>query len=67
MSKAVMPWESAREMMEFVGREEGSMLYCVLKVAVPQMSGGRRVERGGCVGGIVGIEGKCAFRGEKEL
>lgn len=43
------------------------MLYCVLKVAVPQMSGGRRVERGGCVGGIVGIEGKCAFRGEKEL
>ena len=61
-----MPWERARDIMECVGSAEGSMLYCVLKVAVPQMRGGRRVERGGWVGGIVRV-GKCASRGGKEL
>jgi hypothetical protein len=30
------------------------VLYWLLKVAVPQTRGGRVVERGGCVGGILG-------------
>jgi hypothetical protein len=41
--------------MELVGRLKGSVLYCVLKVAVPQIKGGMTVDRGGCVGGILGL------------
>ena len=39
-------------MMEFVGRRETSRLYWLLKVAVPQIRGGRIVESGGWIGGI---------------
>jgi hypothetical protein len=31
------------------------VLYWVLKVAVPQIKGGMTVDRGGCVGGILGV------------
>lgn len=41
-------------MIAFVGSEETSVLYWLLKVAVPQIRGGRMVERGGVVGGIFG-------------
>ena len=39
--------------MEVVGMEDIDVLYCVLKVAVPQIRGGRMVERRGWVGGIL--------------
>jgi len=55
VSKAVTPSESARAMIAFVGSEETSVLYWLLKVAVPQIRGGRMVERGGVVGGILGV------------
>jgi hypothetical protein len=42
--------------MELVGRLNGSVLYWVLKVAVPQIKGGRIVDKGGCVAGIFGLE-----------
>lgn len=54
MSKAVTPRARARVTIAFVGREETSALYRLLKVAVPQIRGGRMVERGGCVDGILG-------------
>jgi len=47
-----MPRERAWLIMALVGREKGSVLYWELKVAVPQIRGGRRAERGGWVGGI---------------
>jgi hypothetical protein len=37
-----------------VGREETSVLYRLLKVAVPQIRGGRMVDSGGCIDGIPG-------------
>ncbi len=40
-------------MMAFVGTEAAEALYWLLKVAVPQIRGGRIVERGGWVGGIL--------------
>ena len=40
-------------MMALVGREATSLLYWLLKVAVPQIRGGRMVERGGWVCGIL--------------
>lgn len=55
MSKAETPSERARVMMAFVGSEETSVLYWLLKVAVPQIRGGRIVERGGWVGGILTV------------
>jgi len=47
-------------MMRVVGRAKGSVLYWLLKVAVPQMRGGRVVERG-WVGGILEVEDSCSF------
>jgi hypothetical protein len=43
------------------------VLYWLLKVAVPQIRGGRMVERGGVVGGIFGgwLESSFAPRVEK--
>jgi hypothetical protein len=55
VSKARIPKAKAREIMELVGRLKGSLLYWVLKVAVPQIIGGMTVDRGGCVGGILGV------------
>jgi hypothetical protein len=55
VSKAVTPRDSAREMMALQGREETSVLYWLLKVAVPQIRGVRMVERGGWVGGILRV------------
>ena len=40
-------------MMALVGRRLTSALYWLLKVAVPQIRGGRTVESGGCVLGIL--------------
>lgn len=56
MSKAVTPTERARAMIALQGSEETSVLYWLLKVAVPQIRGGRMVERRGCVGGIFVFE-----------
>lgn len=39
-------------MIALVGRRDTSVLYWLLKVAVPQIKGGRMVERGGWVCGI---------------
>ena len=43
----------ARWIIWFVGRAKGSVLYWLLKVAVPQIRGWRMVLRGGWVGGIL--------------
>lgn len=42
-----MPWAKAWAIIWVVGSEKGSVLYWSLKVAVPQMRGGRTVESGG--------------------
>jgi hypothetical protein len=55
VSKARIPRTKAREIIEFVGRLKGSVLYWVLKVAVPQIKGGMIVDKGGCVAGILGV------------
>ena len=47
------PSSNAREIMALVPMEKESVLYCELKVAVPNIRGGRTCERGGWVGGIL--------------
>ena len=59
MSKAVIPEVRVRCRMDSMGRVCGEVLNCVLNVAVPRMRGGRRVERGGWVGGMVGVRCWC--------
>jgi hypothetical protein len=59
VSKARIPRAKAREIMELVGRLKGSVLYWVLKVAVPQIKGEMTVDREGCVGGILGVVIRC--------
>lgn len=53
MSKARIPRERARWIICVVGRAKASGLYWLLKVALPRMRGGRIVERGGEVVGIL--------------
>jgi hypothetical protein len=52
---SLTPSLSACSMIAVVGIAKGSVLYCELKVAVPQIREGRTSERGGSVGGIVGV------------